>query len=212
MLLGNKISDLFNESWSENAQIWILGKEYEFLMGRLPLAFWPTHEFLCLYKLNKPLFGILGFFSPFNHPIAICWPGTHDCHCNLISHEDHRTHLTFPTKCTTWLLVCWGPIQPLEPSFMKASHTVSFALQRTTATEFLGDSDVHFTRTLIILVNSVLWCQPGKIIIWLQKMRVFLHPARKFCWLSHLVFNWLLITLHLYCLYPVHWLPPKIIL
>lgn len=182
-------------------------------MGRLPLAFWPIHEFLCLYILYKYLFGILGFFSPINHPIAICRSGAHDCHCNLTSHEDHCTHLTFPTKCTTWLLVCWGSTKPLEPSFIKASHTVSFALQRITATEFLGDSGAHLTRALfIILVNSVLWCQPGKIIIWLQKKRVFLYPARKFCWLSHLAFNWLLITLKLCCLYSVHWLPQKIIL
>lgn len=110
-------------------------------MGRLPLAFWPIHEFLCLYKLNKHLLGILGFFSPINHPRTICRSSPHDYHC---------THLTFPTKCTSWLLEFWGPIKSPEPNFIKACHTVSFALWRITETEFLGDSGAYLTRALFI--------------------------------------------------------------
>ena len=45
----------------------------------------------------------------------------------------------------------------------KASHTVSFTLQRGIMTELFGDTGVHLTMAiLIILVNGVLWSQPGR--------------------------------------------------
>lgn len=57
----------------KTAPIWILWKDYEFFMEWSPWAFWPILKFLCLYKLNKHLLGILGFFSSIKHVHSNLW-------------------------------------------------------------------------------------------------------------------------------------------